>query len=181
MGLFSGGFLGSGSDESKTNTTTTTTVETTTTTNIRDVGLTGAQAVDLANVVSSNVAAASVEAQKNVGDTAEALYQGVGNNYNQLIGGANDLILTGAAQNIEQGKTGADILGTASQLISNVQDRGIQFLNDLGVRQSESQAQLLTVQQDATNPALSLAKGSQNIIILAIIGMALVFIVQKGV
>jgi hypothetical protein len=53
MGLFSGGFFGSGSNESKKYNTTTT--NTTTTTNVHDIGLTGAAAVDLANVISGNV------------------------------------------------------------------------------------------------------------------------------
>lgn len=50
MGLFSGGFLGGGTDESSTANVTTNIVETTTTTQMRDVGLTGQNAVDLAAV-----------------------------------------------------------------------------------------------------------------------------------
>jgi len=63
---------------------------TTTTTSIRDIGLTGGHATDLASILEKG----SVEREQIVADTLETLIQGAGNTYQQLIGGASELIQT---------------------------------------------------------------------------------------
>lgn len=71
-------------------TETATTVETTTTTTMRDIGLTGAQAVDLASVLESgSIARTQINA-----DLMEGLLQTVGAGAQALVGGAGKLTQT---------------------------------------------------------------------------------------
>lgn len=72
----------------------TTNVTTNTTTNIRDIGLSGQHAVDLASVVMGSLA----EQQKTSVRHVDNLVQQTGRTAQQLIGGASSLVQTGQAQ-----------------------------------------------------------------------------------
>lgn len=85
--------MGGGSKQKQTSTVTTTT-----TTNIRDIGLTGANAVDIVDVLEKG----SVESEAIRAQSLDNIVQQVGSSYNQLIGGANDLIKTGTQQVADQ-------------------------------------------------------------------------------
>ena len=68
----------------------TTNVTTKTTTNIRDIGLTGQNAVDLAAVLSTG----AIEQQRMTLGTMDNLVQTVGKSAQQLIGGASNMVET---------------------------------------------------------------------------------------
>lgn len=89
-----GGHKSKQKQETKTTTTTTTT--------IRDIGLTGAHATDLAAILEQG----SVEREQIVADTLETLIQGAGSAYQQLIGGASDLVQTSREVSEAQQQTG---------------------------------------------------------------------------
>jgi hypothetical protein len=94
-----------GGGDSSTSEKTTETVTTTTTT-INDIGLTGAQAVDMAAVLESG----GIRREEIAAATLEKLVQGVGSSYQQLIGGASDLVTTAGQVSgslLEAGKAGA--------------------------------------------------------------------------
>jgi len=74
----------------KAKTETKTQVQTTTSTTLRDIGLTGAQAVDLASVLESgSIARTQISA-----DLVESVLQTVGGSYQALAGGAGKLTQT---------------------------------------------------------------------------------------
>ena len=79
----SGGFFGTGGSESSQETNKTTKITTKTDTDIRDIGLTGKDAV-------------AYEALQT--DTLKTLIQQTGENYNKLVGGANQLTKTAQKQ-----------------------------------------------------------------------------------
>jgi len=84
-----GGLFGGGGSSSSA-TTKTTNVTTTTTSKVGDVGLTGQNAVDaIKSLVSGVVAGAQVNAS-----SLQQINQESGKNYQQLIGGANNLVAT---------------------------------------------------------------------------------------
>lgn len=72
-------------------------VVTTTTTSMRDIGLTGQHAVDLANVIQ----AGSIDRAMVHSSDFQALLQTTGQTYQKLIGGASDLIQTGAVTQLK--------------------------------------------------------------------------------
>lgn len=82
MSFLSGGFFGGGTSENKQ--TTNTTYDTTTTTEIHDIGLTGVNAENITNTL----AAAAVGITDSGIRGVETLVGGVGDSYQQLIGGA---------------------------------------------------------------------------------------------
>jgi hypothetical protein len=90
--------MSGGPSNSKSSNEKTQKITTTTTTTMRDVGLTGAQAVDLAAVLESG---AVQRAELNT-TVLNGLVQATGNAWNQLIGGANELVETSrkASENI---------------------------------------------------------------------------------
>ena len=77
-----------GGSSSKTKKTTN--ITTTTTTNMRDVGLTGANAVDMAAVLQTG----ALESTRISAASLDTLIQTVGKTSQQLIGGASDLVKT---------------------------------------------------------------------------------------
>ena len=85
------GFFGFGGSESKDEKKTT--ITTTTTTNMRDVGLTGQNAVDMAAVLSMG----GIEQTRIAASSLDNLVQTIGKSSQQLIGGASDLITTQGA------------------------------------------------------------------------------------
>ena len=89
MGLFGG---------SKKSTTQNITTTTETTTNIRDIGFTGAQAVKMA----ATLQAGANESEAIRAQSLDNIVQQVGANYNQLVGGANNLIQAGT-KNVQAG------------------------------------------------------------------------------
>lgn len=123
MGLFSGGFLGSGSDESSTQTTT----NVTTTTNIRDIGLTGQHAVDLAAVLTGNI-----------GNTLLGASEINANSFNRMVSAGETIIDQGTAKIVQAAK-------------------------------------------ETASPALAIAQGSQNVMMLmiAVLG-GIYFMSRKG-
>ena len=76
---------GSSSSDKKT-----TKITTTTTTNLRDVGLTGQNAVDMAAVMQ----AGAIESTRISASSLDHLIQQTGKTAQQLIGGASDLVRT---------------------------------------------------------------------------------------
>lgn len=84
--------MGGGSSESKTTNYTTTSVDTDTTTRIRDIGFTGAQAVDMAAVIETG----SIARDEISAEVLNNLVQATGNAWNQLIGGAGKMVETSA-------------------------------------------------------------------------------------
>lgn len=88
MGLF--GSIFGGSSESQSSTNKTTNVTTTTTSTVGDVGLTGQNAVDaIKALVSGFITGNQVQAA-----ALESITQESGKNYQQLVGGANNLVNT---------------------------------------------------------------------------------------
>lgn len=79
-----------GSSKSKTSEVKTTTVNTTTSTQMGDVGLTGAQMVDMSAVLESG----GIERERIAADTIGNLVMATGNAWNQLIGGAEGIVET---------------------------------------------------------------------------------------
>ena len=75
---------------SKSSDTKTTDITTTTTTNMRDVGLTGKDAVDMAAVMQ----AGAIETTRISASSLDKLIQQTGSTAQQLIGGASDLVRT---------------------------------------------------------------------------------------
>ena len=65
-------------------------ITTTTTTNMRDVGLTGSNAVDMAAVLQTG----ALESTRISAASLDTLMQTVGSSAQQLIGGASDLVKT---------------------------------------------------------------------------------------
>lgn len=84
--------MGGGSSKSRTSHTTNTEVNSTTTTTMRDVGLTGGAAVDMAAVLQSG----SVRRDEINAELINNIVQATGNSWNQLIGGAGLLVETSA-------------------------------------------------------------------------------------
>jgi len=82
MGLF-------GSSKKYT-TANTTNVTTTTTTNIRDIGVTGNQAIDLERIIQQG----SIERANIAGNVLSDLFQQTGAQWNKLVGGASGLVET---------------------------------------------------------------------------------------
>lgn len=132
MSFLSGFFGGSGdSTSSKADTTVNTT--TTTTSTYRDIGFTGADAVALADVTGG----AGVEITRIGSDTLKQLSQDVGDSYNQLIGGASNLISSASARASETLNAGnnasRDILSEAGAqaktLIDSAQSTAARVLN----------------------------------------------------
>jgi len=76
---------GSKSSQQKTQT-----INTTTTTNIRDIGFTGAHAVQLADILEAGTLA---QTQVNA-DLVKSVLQETGDKWNALVGGAGDLVQT---------------------------------------------------------------------------------------
>jgi len=105
--------MGGKSSSSQANQTTN--VTTSTTTNIRDIGLTGAAAVDMANILETGVLERSIV---NAG-VFETVVQEAGSTLKQLVGGATDfanqLVKTGAATGAGYTQEGRE---QALQLIS---------------------------------------------------------------
>lgn len=87
--------MGGGSKSSQEKTTN---VTTTTTTNIRDIGLTGQHALDMAAILETG----ATDRTYLVGESINKLIQGAGEGWQRLIGGASDiannLVLTGAGE-----------------------------------------------------------------------------------
>lgn len=81
-----------GSSKSKTSEVKTTNVTTTTSTKMGDVGLTGAQMVDMAAVLETG----GIERERIASDTINNLVQATGNAWTRLIGGASDMVETSA-------------------------------------------------------------------------------------
>jgi len=77
-------------DGGESTTEHTSTVTTTTTTNIRDIGLTGSQAVDLAAVLESG----SISRAQINSDLVQGILQGAGSAWQQLMGGAGQIVET---------------------------------------------------------------------------------------
>lgn len=80
--------MSGGRSKSDSSQSTSTKVVTTTTTQMRDVGLTGAQAVDMAAVLESG----SVQSEQIRADSLGHIVQATGNAWNQLMGGAGLLV-----------------------------------------------------------------------------------------
>lgn len=97
----------------------TSTVNTTTTTNIRDIGLSGAAAVDLADVLQSG----AIESEAIRATSLDRIVQSVGTSYQQLIGGANNLIETGAQQVTDSGNLVQNTAQEATNTIRQLADR----------------------------------------------------------
>jgi len=79
---------------SKSTTKQTTNVTTTTTTNIRDIGFTGQQAVDMAAILEGG---AIDRAQVNA-DTVRVMTSQLGSSFKTLMGGAGDIFREGKAE-----------------------------------------------------------------------------------
>lgn len=85
--------MGDSKSKSSSSTRYTTTYNTTTTTTMRDVGLTGAQAVDLAAVIEMG----GTQRHQLTADLLGGFVQATGNAWNTLIGGAGDFVETSRA------------------------------------------------------------------------------------
>lgn len=103
------------------------TIKTTTTTNIRDVGFTGAQATDLAKTIQKG----AIQSEKIRASSLEKISQEQGDQFNQLVGGAGQLVksagkaattLAGTAQDVTEAAktTASQQLGTAEQVARGV-------------------------------------------------------------
>jgi len=68
-----------------------TVVTTNTTTNIRDIGITGGQAIDLENIIQQG----SIEREAIRADSINKVTQEIGSAWNALIGGAGALVQSG--------------------------------------------------------------------------------------
>lgn len=119
MGLFGGG-------NSATNNTTNTTTETKTISTIRDIGLTGTDATNIAGAL----AQASVLTTEIGSETLKTLSQETGASYGRLVNGASDLINsseryareTVAAQTVNSSnlfKSGLDALQSGGDVAKN--------------------------------------------------------------
>lgn len=89
----------------KAETKNTTEVITNTTTEIRDIGVTGAQAVDFVAVMESG----AVARNEVVVDLLQNLVQQTGEGWNRLIGGASELVETQAVAGADVFRAGADV------------------------------------------------------------------------
>lgn len=96
----------------------TSTVTTETNTNINDIGLTGAAAVDLADVLQTG----AIESEAIRATSLNQIIQGVGSSYQQLVGGANELI-----------QSGSEIVEQGSQQVT---DAGVRVSNDAQAAQN---------------------------------------------
>jgi len=92
--------MGGGGSSSKQEQSTET--NTTTTTTIRDIGLTGGAATDIAAIFQSGV----IEQEQIIADTINNLIQAAGEGYNQLIGGAGLLVESGQEMSRTQQEAG---------------------------------------------------------------------------
>jgi hypothetical protein len=97
-------------------------VTTNTTTNVRDIGFTGASAVDLVDVLQRG----AVESEAIRATSLQTIAQQNGENFNQLVGGANQLF-------ISQGNVLKDIIGsverTTTQAAVNAKNASQEGLN----------------------------------------------------
>lgn len=102
---------------SKSSDKKTTNITTTTTTKMRDIGLTGKHAVDMAAVLETG----AIERTRISASTFDNLIQTVGKTSQQLIGGASNLVRTAES-------TSRDLVGGASQLVEaqkNLKEDGL--------------------------------------------------------
>lgn len=176
MGLFSS----SSSSKSQTVKTTTTT---NTETNVGDIGFTGAQGLEYAKEAGEIVKAgitSSMQSSALVAGNINNLIQAVGDNYNTLIGGSNALIQTGAEQSITLTKETAETLKTIVSGTFGQLGELTQAAVDFSKQTSQQTQDILSTAQSTANPALSLAEGSQKIMIYAIIAIALIMIAKGG-
>jgi hypothetical protein len=185
MGMFSGGFLGGGTDESSTSNVTNNTniVETTTETTMRDVGLTGADAVNLASVLElgnqsvlgqqtqslNNIAAMSFNAALATNETVRKLSSNQGDMFSDLLKTEKSNV-----QNITS--TTSSILNNLINLVKGVGAQAQQTLDKTINSQDENYQKLLTITSDTTNPALSLGK---DLVWFMGIGVLAFFIFKK--
>jgi len=103
-----GGIFGVGS-QSKSKTTKTTNIITTTNTSMRDVGLTGQNAVDLAAILSMG----GIEQTRIAASSLDNLVQTIGKSSQQLIGGASELVRTQGDIAVQASQGGTDLMKIA--------------------------------------------------------------------
>lgn len=115
----------------------TSTVNTTTTTNIRDIGLSGAAAVDLADVLQSG----AIESEAIRATSLDRIVQSVGTSYQQLIGGANNLIETGS-ENIE---AGYQQVTNSGNLVQNTAQEATNTIRQLADRATNEDSDFIKV------------------------------------
>ena len=87
-----------GKADNKTQATTTIATTTDTSTTMGDIGLTGNDAVALANVI----AQAGVQNAQLTAQTSTGLYQQIGDAYNKLVAGAGNFLVNQSTENKEQ-------------------------------------------------------------------------------
>ena len=110
--------MGGGKSSSKTSTDKSTKVTTTTTTNIRDIGLTGGDAVELAAILQEGVAAQTLA----IGEIINPLIQEAGAGFRQLTAGASDLVKT-----VGTVATGGSPAGEANEFIADLGKKAGEF------------------------------------------------------
>lgn len=130
MGLFS---------SSKKSTTQNITTNTTTETNIRDIGLSGAAAVDLAEVLQFG----AVESEAIRASSFDKLVQQSGSNYNQLIGGASNLIETVAETSRDLMQGTEKQAANSSNMISNAAQDAQNTIRKLADRATDSESDMV--------------------------------------
>lgn len=158
--LFSGG-------SSKKNTTHNITTTTETTTNMRDVGLTGASAVNLASVL--QMGANDSEAIR--AQSLDNITQSVGDGYQQLVGGANNLVSSVKDISDNQTEATGGFLETIRSLAGSAER---QTANNANLVQNSAQDAQNTIRQlsdRATNEDSDTAKIAPYV---AVVGVALI-------
>lgn len=118
----------------KSSTEKTTNITTNTSTRIRDVGLTGQNALDLASILEQG----GIEREEIALDRFEILANEQGAGFSRLVGGASDLITAGDRLTAASERTGArilnesgNVLGFASDNADSLISRAVDFGNRL--------------------------------------------------
>lgn len=151
----------------------TSTVNTTTTTSINDIGLTGANAVDLVEVLQNG----ALDSEAIRATSFDNLVQSVGSNYNQLIGGANNLITNATAANETNAGVITEFNETVRQLSSSAEKQTASAANTIQNAATEAQNTIRTLSARATGQDTDFVKALPFI---AVIAVGLISFVGKG-
>lgn len=189
--MFGGGFLGSGEDNSEHASSNTTTVTTTTETNIRDVGLTGRDAVMMAAVLAGGGEAISEDAAETARAQAAFNYHlqtELAETNAGIMGRQADSLDALGRQSTSQLKLTS---GSMNKMVSGFfglaretqeanerfQEENQETLRQIAGQQGDQYGRLLQITSDTTNPALSL--GKDVLLVVGILGAGLIIFGRK--
>lgn len=115
--------MGGGGSSTETRSDQTTNVTTNTTTTIRDVGLTGQNAIDALNALEGGV----IARDQIVAGVLNNVIQGQGSGFSQLVGGASDLVKTAGSVALETIKQGFDTAQKSATVAENTLSDALKF------------------------------------------------------